>query len=75
MNNSSGSDSSNETSNMIEVAIRLTLLLLLATWCFMIISPFILPVMWGVIIAVAIYPLFTKLKSVLGGRNKLDITS
>jgi len=74
MNNSSGSDSSNVTSNIIEVAIRLTLLLLLATWCFMIISPFILPVMWGVIIAVAIYPLFAKLKSALGGRNKLAAT-
>ena len=74
MNNSSERDSSNTTSIMIEVTIRLTLLLLLATWCFMIISPFILPIMWGVIIAVAIFPLFAKLKSVLGGRNKLAAT-
>lgn len=71
MNNSSERDSSNTTSIMIEVVIRLTLLLLLATWCFMIISPFILPIIWGVIIAVAIYPLFAKLKLVLGGRNRL----
>jgi len=27
--------------------------------------------MWGVIIAVAVYPLFCKLKNLLGGRNKL----
>jgi len=60
--------------NSIEVAIRLGLLILLGAWCFLIIVPFILPVMWGVIIAVAIYPLFTKLKSALGGRNKLATT-
>ena len=55
----------------IEAAIRLGLLMLLAAWCFRIILPFIEPVMWGVIIAVAIFPLFSKLKSALGGRNKL----
>ncbi|UCB55823.1 MAG: AI-2E family transporter [Thiotrichales bacterium] len=67
------SDQSNTefTQNTIEAAIRLGLLLLLASWCFMIIRPFIEPVMWGVIIAVAIYPLFLKIKSAVGGRNKL----
>ncbi len=64
-------NSSDFTNNTIEAAVRLGLLLLLATWCFKIITPFIVPVMWGVIIAVAIYPLFIKLKSVMGGRNKL----
>lgn len=59
------------TSNAIEAAIRLGLLMLLAFWCLSIVTPFILPVIWGVIIAVAIYPLFTKLKSALGERNKL----
>lgn len=59
------------TNNTIEAAVRLGLLLLLATWCFKIITPFIVPVIWGVIIAVAIFPLFVKLKSVLGGNNKL----
>lgn len=59
------------TVNTIEAAIRLGLLLMLAYWCFSIVKPFILPVMWAVIIAVAVYPLFTKLKSALGGRNKL----
>jgi predicted PurR-regulated permease PerM len=55
----------------IEAAIRLGLLMLLAAWCFMIVYPFIQLLMWGVIIAVAIYPLFIKLQSTLGGRNKL----
>lgn len=71
MNNPSSADSLKTTLITIEVAIRLGLLLLLATWCFLIVTPFILPVLWGMIIAVAIFPLFTKLKSALGGRNKL----
>ena len=60
------------TRNTIEAVVRVGLLLLLAAWCFEIISPFIFPVVWGVIIAVAIYPLFVKLKSALGERNKLS---
>jgi len=59
------------TNNTIEAAIRLGLLLMLAAWCFNIVTPFIVPVMWGVIIAVAIFPLFLKLKASLGGNNKL----
>ncbi|MCP4331172.1 MAG: AI-2E family transporter [Gammaproteobacteria bacterium] len=59
------------TKNTIEAAIRLGLLLLLAFWCFDIVRPFVLPVTWGVIIAVAVYPVFTRLKAALGGRNKL----
>ena len=67
-------NSSEFTQNTIEAAVRLGLLLLLATWCFQIVTPFIVPVMWGVIMAVAIYPLFTKLKSALGDKNKLAAT-
>jgi predicted PurR-regulated permease PerM len=59
------------TKNTIEASIRLGLLLLLTIMCFKIITPFVVPVLWGVIIAVAIYPVFTKLKAILGGRNKL----
>ena len=58
----------------IETAIRLGLIFLLLSWCLDIIRPFILPVIWGIIIAVAIYPLFLKLKSAMGGRNKLAAT-
>lgn len=67
-------NSSDFTKNTIEAAVRLGLLLLLATWCFKIVTPFIVPVIWGVIIAVAIYPLYLKLKLTLGGRNKLAAT-
>ena len=64
-------NNSDFTKNTIEAAIRLGILLILVAWCFQIIKPFVLPVMWAVIIAVAIYPVFTRLKALLGGRNML----
>ena len=67
-------NNSDFTQNTIEAAVRLGLLLLLAAWCLKIVTPFIVPVVWGVIIAVAIYPLFIKLKSAMGERNKLAAT-
>jgi len=56
---------------VIEAAIRIGLVFLLMLWCFNIVKPFILLVLWGAIIAVAVYPLFEKLQSMLGGRQKL----
>ncbi len=73
-------DTGNSTTNngftmqVIETAIRLGLVILLLSWCLDIVRPFILPVIWGIIIAVAIYPLFTKLKVMMGDRNKLSAT-
>jgi len=59
------------TNRVIEIAIRLTLIFLIVTLCFQIIKPFIIPVVWGIIIAVAIFPLHNKLATSLGGRDKL----
>ena len=54
----------------LEAAIRIGLVLLVVLWCFYIVRPFILPVLWGAIIAVAIYPLYLKLGALLAGRRK-----
>lgn len=56
----------------IYTALRIGFIALLLVWSFEIVKPFILPVLWGIIIAVAIYPLFTKLSRLLGNRNKLS---
>ena len=58
----------------LEAAVRIGLVVLLVWWCFKIIKPFMLPVLWGAIFAVALYPLFIKLQSLLGGREKLAAT-
>ena len=53
----------------VDVAIRLAVIGLIAVWCFGIFRPFILPMIWGIIIAVAAAPLFAKLTALVGGRR------
>lgn len=53
----------------VDVAVRLMVIGVLILWCFRIFQPFILPMMWGVIIAVALAPIFSKLTALLGGRR------
>jgi len=75
MNNSSRSDEDKVFhSRTMDAAIRISLLALLVLWCFQIVRPFIMPVLWGAIMAVAIYPLFVKAYTAFGGRQKLTAT-
>jgi len=55
----------------LEVTIKVGLVLGLIVWCFMILKPFLMLILWGVILAVAIHPLFNWLKVKLGNRKKL----
>ena len=55
----------------VEAAIRIGVLVLIVMWALFIIRPFISIVLWAVILAVAIYPLYTGLAKRLGGRGKL----
>ena len=71
---SASSESNSKTSlttQAIEVAIRVGIVLLLAFWAIKIIAPFLGPVVWGVILAVAFYPLFLKVSAKMGGKKKL----
>jgi predicted PurR-regulated permease PerM len=75
MNNSSRSDEDKVFhARAMDAAIRISLLALLVLWCFQIVKPFIMPVLWGAIMAVAIYPLFVKAYTAFGGRQKLTAT-
>jgi len=58
----------------LEAAIRIGIVFFILIWCFDILKPFILPILWGIIIAVASYPVFLWLKGKLGGRNALTAT-
>ena len=58
----------------LAAAIQIGLIFLLLTWCLLIVKPFVGLVAWAAIIAVAIYPLFTKLAGKLGGREKWAAT-
>jgi predicted PurR-regulated permease PerM len=58
-------------SRAVETTVRLGLLLGLVAWCLLIVWPFVVPVAWAVIIAVAIHPVFARLEAALGSRGKL----
>ncbi|MGS0676741.1 AI-2E family transporter [Shewanella sp. 125m-1] len=60
--------------NMMESAIRIGLLFILVVWTLDIIKPFIIPVLWGAIIAVALMPMTQKLEKALKGRRGLAST-
>jgi len=50
----------------LEAAIRIGFVALMLVWCFEILKPFIIPVLWGGIIAAAVFPLFRKLQNSTG---------
>ncbi len=56
---------------IVDLIIRLFLIGLLLAWCFLLIRPFLGIVLWGIILAIAIFPLFLWSKNRLGGRGKL----
>ena len=59
---------------VLEMAIKLGVVFVMILWCFRIIEPFVLLIAWGVIVAVALYPVFSKTRDALGGRTKLAAT-
>ncbi len=65
------SDNSSQTINLL---IRLGLVFLLILWCYEIIKPFIIPLMWGGIIAIAVYPVYQRLCGITHQRQLLSAT-
>lgn len=58
----------------IEVAIRLILVLVLVAWCIAILLPFLNPLLWGAIIAIAVAPFYQRIRSWIGGSRTLAAT-
>jgi len=58
-------DQKNFERGAVEAAIKIGALFLLAAWCIDIIRPFISPVVWAMILAVALNPLYLKLKKMV----------
>ena len=55
----------------LEAAIRVSVVAVLAIWTYQIVKPFLIPVIWGIIIAVAVEPFIAKCTHLAGGRRKL----
>jgi len=61
--------------NMMTSFIQISALVVLVSYCLAIVGPFVSLVVWGLVLAVAIFPLHLKLASALGGNEKLAATA
>src|ERR1044072_1106562 len=59
------------TAAWIDLAVRLVVLGLLLYLSFILIRPFITIAIWAVVLAVALYPTYERIKWFLGGRRRL----
>ncbi len=57
------------SATVVDAAIRLSIIGLLAAWSLLLIGPFVSVGLWSVILAVALYPVFTWLRARFGGRG------
>ena len=62
------------TQQALEATIKIGVVALLVLWCFEIVKPFIVPILWGIIIAVAIFPIYRWLRSLVGERAGIAAT-
>jgi predicted PurR-regulated permease PerM len=69
------SDEKTFVTKAVEASIRIAAIGVLAFWCVQIMAPFIVPILWGIIIAVAIYPVQLRLEKLFGGRKGLAATT
>jgi predicted PurR-regulated permease PerM len=58
----------------LDIAVRLLVIGVIVLAAFRIFSPFLAAVAWGIIIAIALYPLFVRFRRIFGGRNRLTST-
>jgi len=56
---------------IIEISLQLVALALLLIFCYNVLSPFINPVIWGAILAVAVYPIHQRMKAAFKGKGTL----
>jgi predicted PurR-regulated permease PerM len=59
------------TKNAVEIAIKISLLGIMVIISFKLIQPFLIPVVWGIILAVAMEPFIAKVAKMLGGKRSL----
>ena len=62
------------TVRTMEVTIRIALILGLAVWCFRIVEPFLSTVIWAIITAIALFPIFNWAQTRVPQRRKLVAT-
>lgn len=60
-----------QSKQLFEIILQLGVIFLILGFCFKLLTPFLLPILWAIIIAIVFYPLFNFLQKKLKGRKKL----
>ena len=55
---------------LVEAGIRIGFIAVLVLWCLDIVRPFVQPIVWGIVIAVAAHPVYAGLRRFVGGGEK-----
>jgi predicted PurR-regulated permease PerM len=64
-----------DSKNSIDVYIKILLLSLVLVWSFYIVRPFVTLIVWSIIVAVTLYPIYQKLLKLTKGKKKGFVTS
>lgn len=56
----------------IDLTLKLLLIVVMLAWCAMILLPFLIPVLWGIILSVTLFPLYRLLLTLLKGKKALS---
>ena len=58
--------------NAVDITLKIGALLLLLTWCFQILRPFFNILLWAMIIAISLFPLYNSLRKKTGDSKKIS---
>jgi predicted PurR-regulated permease PerM len=72
MTNHEQLDGNRDVTRTLNLVIKVGIIIGLFTWCFLIIRPFVMIVLWGLILAVTVYPAYRWLKGKMGGRKVIS---
>ena len=72
--NSSPTPASSGTNQVVHYALQLLALAILLVWCFNILSPFLIPMLWGAVFASSFFPIHEKLTGKYNWKNWLSAT-
>jgi len=64
----------NNTHSAILLFLRLGFVALLLVFSFKIVAPFLMPIVWGIIISIGIYPIFKSLSNLFKGKESIAAT-
>jgi predicted PurR-regulated permease PerM len=61
----------NKSKQLFETILQLGLVFLILGFCFKLLLPFMMPILWAIILAIVLYPMFNFLQKKLKGRKSL----